>query len=106
MTHANRTLELLDELTAKGFDDSAFWRLHHFRLRKARETIASHRAYCKKIVFNSNLFQDESENSLVQRRLAWVLAKYEKSGKPNGDTAYFRELADAAFKGLPPRGKK
>jgi len=106
MTHTNRTLELLDELTARGFDDSAFWRLHHFRLRKVRETIASHRAYCKKIALNSNQFQDDSENTLVQRRLAWVLAKYEKSGKPNGDTSFFHELADAAFKGLPPGIKK
>lgn len=106
MANATRTLHLLDELTAKGFDDSAFWRLHHFRLRKAHETIASHRAYCKKIAHNSDHFQDGSENTLVQRRLAWVLAKYDKSGKPNGDTAYFCELADAAFKRLPPGSKK
>lgn len=106
MAYAKRTLELLDALTAYGFDDSAFCLLHHFRVRKWRESIAAHRRYCEKIAGNSGQFLDGSENELVQRRLAWVLAKYEKSQKKAGDSKHFRELADASFKGLPPHGKK
>ena len=103
MAKAQRTLDLLDQLTSKGFDDSAFWLLHHARLRNWRETISSHREYCENICRNSSEFLADSENERVQRRLAWILAKYEKSGRENGDCAYFRELAEAAFNGLPPK---
>lgn len=88
-----------------GFDDSAFWLLHHARLRNWRESILSHSEYCEKICSKSGEFEKDSENERVQRRLAWVLAKYAKSGKEIGDREYFRELADAAFVGLPPTKK-
>lgn len=103
---ASHTLNLLSALTTKGFSDAAFWRLHHFRLRDVRETIGSHRSYCQKVAQNTDRFAQGSENILVQRRLAWVLAKYEKSGRSAGDESYFCELADAAFQGLPPGSKK
>lgn len=106
MVKAQKTLDLLRELQSKGFDDSAFALLHHARLRKWRETIKAHGEYCEKIAKNSGEFLEDSENERVQRRLVWVLAKYEKSGRPNGDSAYFKELSDAAFKGLPPKSSR
>lgn len=103
MAKAQRTLDILDQLTSLGFDDSAFWLVHHARLRNWRETISSHREYCKSICSNTGEFLDDSENERVQRRLAWILAKHEKSGAQSNDSAHFRELAEAAFKGLPPK---
>jgi hypothetical protein len=44
---SERTLELLRDLEVLGFDDRTFWRLHHFRERGHRQTIASHRKYCE-----------------------------------------------------------
>ena len=103
MAKAKTTIELLDQLMAIGFDDSAFWLLHHARLRNWHETISAHREYCEKIRSGSGEFLADSENERVQRRLAWVLAKHQKSGKPNGDRAHFQSLAEAAFTGLPPK---
>lgn len=103
MAKAQKTIDLLDQLSKAGFDDSAFWRLHHARLRNWKESISAHRDYCKKIAASSGVFLDDSENERVQRRLAWVLAKHEKSGVQHGDASHFQNLADLAFEGLPPK---
>jgi uracil-DNA glycosylase len=88
-----RTLPLLDELQKLGFDDEAFWRLHHFRHRK-RETIARFRAYCEK----SSAFLPDGANERVHRRLAFVLETYRQPG----NTKNLIMLADAAFDKIPP----
>src|SRR5260370_15530232 len=72
-----RTLALLDELQKLGFNDEAFWRLHHFRHRK-RETIARFPAYCEK----TSAFLPDGANERVHRRLAFVLKTYPEPGKP------------------------
>jgi uracil-DNA glycosylase len=88
-----RTLALLDELQKLGFNDEAFWRLHHFRREGRRATIAPHRAYCEKI----SAFRPDGTNERVQRRLAFVLKTYREPG----NTKNFIMLADAAFDKIP-----
>jgi hypothetical protein len=88
-----RTLALLDELQRLGFNDEAFWRLHHFR-RRTRETIGRHRAYCEK----TSAFLPDGTNERVQRRLAFVLETYREPG----NTKNLIMLADAAFDKIPP----
>jgi hypothetical protein len=88
------TLKLLDELEKFGFNDDAFWRLHHWREKKDRRraTIKAHRAYCEKHeVFRTG------ENPLVQERLQKVLSDYKSQ------PSYFNHLAEEAYRAIPPR---
>jgi hypothetical protein len=98
MTSPERTIELLDQLEALGFDDQAFARLHHFRLKGRRPTISAHRLYCDA----TSSFQDAGENELVQRRLELVLKAYRSGVFKSGRPEVFGALADAAFHELPP----
>jgi len=88
-----RTLDLLEELRDLGFNDEAFWRLHHFRKRK-KEKIASFRAYCEK----TSAFVPDGANERVHRRLAFVLETYREAA----NTKNLIALADAAFDKIPP----
>ena len=96
-----RTLELLDELNELGFNDEAFWRLHHFRHRK-KETIASFRSYCEKLCEKNSAFMPAGTNERVHERLALVLKTYRERGLPPGQTKVLIDLADTAFVEIPP----
>lgn len=93
-----RSLELLDQLEELGFNDEAFARLHHFRLKNRRDYISAHRRYCEKITS----FKDDGENEGVQRRLARVLHAYRAGSFKSNDPRVFAALADAAFYEIPP----
>lgn len=98
MTSPRRTLDLLDQLEALGFDDKAFAKLHHHRLKGINDTIRKHRDYCKT---QDNLRANDS-NEEVQRRLELVLKAYTAAGFNSGSTEVFAALAEAAFNELPP----
>lgn len=86
-----KTVTLLDELEGLGFDDDAFWRVHHSREKGRHETIKRHRAYCNE----HKSFRRCGSNSLVQERLATVLKSFKTwrgAGHPN-----FANLAEDAF---------
>jgi hypothetical protein len=93
-----QTLALLDKLTNLGFNDEAFWRLHHFRQQNKKESIASFRRYCKK----TSTFRREGPNGRVHERLVFVLNKYREHYLPHGQTNIFIGLAEAAFDEIPP----
>ena len=99
MTSPQRTLDLLDELEALGFDDSAFAKLHHFRLMGVSDTIQKHRDYCK----TQNNLRSNDSNEEVQRRLQMVLKAYKAGGFSSCRPEVFMALAEAAFVELPPR---
>ena len=65
MSSPQRTLDLLDQLEALGFDDSAFSSLHHYRLKGVADTVKKHRDYCK----TQNSLRSNDSNEEVQRRL-------------------------------------
>ena len=65
------TLGLLDELQRLGFNDDAFWRLHHFRRVGRPDSIARHRNYCMGL--KRGVFNPGSENERVALRLSFVL---------------------------------
>jgi hypothetical protein len=91
-------LDLLDSLGSLGFNDEAFWRLHHSRLAGRRENIAQFRRYCRE----TDEFQFYDNNASVQQRLAFVLNTYRAWKLPAGATRVFEALADAAFLGIHP----
>ena len=93
-----KSLELLDNLVALGFTDSAFARLHHFRLKGRRARISGHRKYCKRI----ESFHGDGQNERVQRRLKLVLSAYRRGGFHSADQRVFEALADASFYEIPP----
>jgi hypothetical protein len=99
MASPQRTLDLLDELQRLGFDDEAFWRLHHFRLKDCKDTIQEHRDYVEK----QSSLRDNDSNEEVQRRLELVLNAYRLGGFKSGRQSVFAALADAAFYEIPPR---
>lgn len=99
MTSPQRTLDLLDQLQALGFDDEAFAKLHHYRLKGVKDTIQKHREYCKT---QTNLRTNDS-NEEVQRRLEMVLKAYSAGGFSSRRPEVFAALADAAFSELPPQ---
>jgi len=97
MTSSKRTIELLDELEALGFDDHAFGHLHHFRAtRGVYDTIAAHRRYAEKTAE----FRKGGTNEKVQRRLQLVLNSY-KAGPFTRRKAVFLSLAQAAVDEVP-----
>ena len=98
MASPQRTLELLDELQRLGFDDGAFSRLHHFRLKGRRDTIQSHRDYVAK----RDELRDGDSNDEVQRRLEIVLKAYRSGGFASSSPFVFAALAEAAFLEVPP----
>jgi hypothetical protein len=102
MTSPKRTIDLLDLLNVLGFDDQAFARLHHFRLKGRKPTISDHRHYCEAITS----FQGDGENELVQRRLELVLNAYRAGGFESRRPEVFGALAEAAFYELPPHGNR
>jgi len=97
MTFTKRTIELLDELEALGFDDQAFGHLHHFRAtRGVYDTIAAHRRYAEKTAE----FRKGGTNEKVQRRLELVLNAY-KAGPFTRSKPVFLALAQAAVDEIP-----
>lgn len=97
MASPQRTPEILDHLQSLGFNDEAFWRLHHFRLKGDRDTIQAHREYLEKQIAKGASLRDGDSNEEVQRRLALVLAAYEKGGFASHNPDVFAWLAEAAF---------
>ena len=93
------TLGLLDELQRLGFNDDAFWRLHHFRRVGRPDSIARHRNYCMGL--KRGVFNPGSENERVALRLSFVLDTYRRSGLPSGETSAFIAFAEAAFWAIP-----
>lgn len=84
MVRRQETLRLLDELEPLGFDDDAFSTLHHFD----KETIASHRAYCKK---GETFSLQKPSNIIVQQRLRFVAeACRALGGRPLKSETFFR----------------
>ena len=98
MASPQRTLDILEELQSLGFNDEAFWRLHHFRLKNRKDTIQQHADYVRK----QTTLRDNDSNEEVQRRLELVLKAYRLGGFSSGRQAVFAELADAAFYEIPP----
>lgn len=93
--HSNpsKTIALLDELLKYGLTDSAFSRLHHF---KVPEKISSHRKYCILLVEEEGTFRTNS-NRLVQKRLDLVLRLF-KAGKFKSSTSQiFEKLAEISM---------
>lgn len=99
MASPQRTLDLLEELQRLGFDDEAFWRLHHFRLKDRKDTIQEHADYVRK----QTTLRDNDSNEEVQRRLELVLHAYRQGGFTSGRREVFAGLADAAFFEIRPR---
>ena len=69
MNSTLKTLEIIKDLQAYGFNDDAFWRLHHFRNKSKKETINSFLTYCDK----TSVFRPGGSNFLVHKRLVSVL---------------------------------
>jgi hypothetical protein len=84
-TSAKRTLGLLDELEALGFDDADF-RILHFK----RERIKKHREYCAKRVQADGLFHNDHDPR-TQQRLEIVLKAFKADPSQS-----FQTLADRA----------
>ena len=99
----DQTLEILDRLIAIGFDDEAFWRTHHFRARGHKETVASFRGYCVKMMAQGSVFQAGGTNEKVHLRLKFILKTYEELGLSPGQKKVFPALAEAAYFGIPSR---
>jgi hypothetical protein len=97
MTSSQRTIQLLDELEALGFNDHAFGHLHHFRAtRGVYDTIAAHRRYAEK----TQEFRKGGTNEKVQRRLELVLNAY-KAGPFTRRAPVFLALSQAAVEEIP-----
>ena len=103
MASPQRTLDILDRLHSLGFNDDAFWRLHHFRLKGDTDTIQAHREYLEKQIAKGANLRDGDRNEEVQRRLELVLGAYEKGGFVSRNPAVFASLAEAAFVEVPCR---
>jgi hypothetical protein len=98
------TVKLLNELEMLGFNDEAFWRLHHRRLSGHKDTINAHRKYCLSLKTGS--FIPGEDNALVTERLVYVLEIYRAAELPNGNAGAFIALAEAAFRAIPPLGNR
>jgi len=64
-TDPKGTVRLLDDLCKLGFDDEAFWRLHHKKEVGKKETIRGFRKYC----VGTRRFREFDTNCFVHRRL-------------------------------------
>ncbi|HEY1985162.1 MAG TPA: hypothetical protein VGG85_07125, partial [Terracidiphilus sp.] len=58
----DQTLATLDELQRRGFNDEAFWLLHHWRVRNDHETIRGFRTYSMGLIHG---FKDGDTNERV-----------------------------------------
>ena len=96
MTNPSQTIAYLDELEQLGFTNEAYWRVHHFREKNERDTINAHRKYCERTIS----FGDDKNNERVQKRLALILQYYKDYHL--GNPAIFSDLADAAYRLIPP----
>lgn len=105
MPNSKKTVVLLDALVKLGFDDRAFWRLHHKREatprrpRPERETVGAFRSYCEE----GHEFRRDEENERVHRRLEFVIKVYSNVGFAGGEINVFIALAEAAFIAIPTR---
>jgi hypothetical protein len=103
MASIQHSLDLLNELESLGFNDEAFWRLHHFRTRGDKDTVQLHRDYLTKQLAAGATLRDNDSNEEVQRRMQLVLDWY-KRGAFNSDPAgVFAGLAEVAFELVPHR---
>lgn len=98
MEHPQQTVELLDKLVSLGFNDAAFWRIHHWREDGKCESIKHHADYCR----GKSYFKTDT-NRLVQRRLKLILDAYQKGGFTSRRQEVFSYLAEAAYAELPPQ---
>ena len=90
-------IRLIVDLRKLGFGDDAFWRLHHFRLKGEREPLQRFIDYCEKVT----AFQPGGTNSLVCKRLRFVLDEYRARNFPQGDLRALATLAEEAFVKIP-----
>jgi hypothetical protein len=88
------TVQLLDDLCKLGFDDEAFWPLHHKKEGGVRETISGFRKYCLDI----RRFQKGGTNYFVHWRLFSLLR-----ARLSGSTGAFETLAEDAYQQIPLR---
>jgi hypothetical protein len=90
-----RTIELLDQLSALGFTDEDFRVVHHFD-RDA--SIRSMRAYCERRVS----FHEDRTNQRVRERLEIVLAAFTAGRFSQPVKAgVFQALCEAAVREVP-----
>lgn len=89
------SIELLNELTSRGFSNELYVRLHHLEY----DTINAHISYCKRI----KEFKAGGTNALVQSRLRFIRDKIDEKCEPGTlvDAATFQGLVDAALKLYP-----
>lgn len=95
-----RSLELLDELEKLGFNDEAYWRIHHFRVKdgkQKKDTIKAHRKHLHDRAAGNDQLTVTRTNMQVQQRLAWILETYVAEGQPAGNQTRFVELAEKAW---------
>src|SRR6266568_508131 len=103
MVDSKQTVDLLDKLVKLGFNDDAFWRLHHKREPTEKRPhpvphkIKEHRRYCDA----GHIFNHDEENERVYRRLAFVWKIYTDIGFSYNETNVFIALAEAAFVAIP-----
>ena len=98
-------IDLIEQLSFLGFDDEAFWRLHHFRSSNKKETIGSFIGYCEKMLRSNPLsrFQPGGTNEQVGNRLAFVLETYRRLGISKGRLEVFNLLAETSYLAIPAR---
>jgi hypothetical protein len=82
-SESKKTIELLNELVACGFPDSAFSLLHHM----PKETIQSHIDHCSK---HESI---EGENVRVPQRLEIVRGAYQGGQFTSRSPLFFQHLA-------------
>jgi hypothetical protein len=93
----NHTIELLESLKKRGFDDLAFSHLHHRRAVGRSDSIAAHIKHCAK----TTEFESGGNNERVQKRLELVLGAYASGGFTSGRQEVFVALAEAAWHEVP-----
>ncbi|MEX0613228.1 MAG: hypothetical protein WD738_16470, partial [Pirellulales bacterium] len=102
-TNPNRTLQLLDELERRGFDDSHLKILHHKGTRG--ESLTSHRKFCEDRMSPFRPFEEGRLDWQVQQRLEFVLREYKALGFDNSEgeetQENFRQLAEASVIVIP-----
>ncbi len=96
-TDPRGTVQLLDDLCKLGFDDEAFWRLHHKKEGGVRETISRFTKYCLDV----RTFQIGGSNYFVHWRLFSLLRT-----RLSGSTDAFETLAEDAYQQIPPRNTR
>jgi len=89
MTDPKQSIVYLDALQSAGFTDDHFCQVHHYRKQGRRDTIVSHRNYCKRI----STFLPDGTNERVQRRLAFILENF----RAPGNTRTLMELCEEAY---------